>query len=69
MQKSIKKLLSFKDGYSLPVILNLISVMLSLRGIVRSKSSFWALVHFVNAGISGYMLVKNTRYLIKERNR
>ncbi len=67
MGTTLKNILTSKNGHTLSAVLNVISILLSLRGMVRSKSIFWSLVNMVNVGISGYMLFKNTKGILKEQ--
>ena len=66
MQKTIKNLLSSHGGTLLPAALNVISIMFALRGIVKSKSSFWSILNMVSAGVSGYMLFKTVKTAIRK---
>lgn len=61
----MQKLLSGDKSNILSAVLNITSMLLSIRGIVKSKSAVWSIVNMINAGISGYMLIKNTKKILK----
>lgn len=67
MIKTLKSLLTTRNGHTLPAVLNIITILLSLRGILKSKSTFWAMINMVNVGISGYLLFKNAKGMLKDK--
>lgn len=58
-----KNLFTARNGRILIALLNLVSVILSVRALFKTKSTLRALLHLVNASVSGYMLFRSSKEL------
>ena len=63
MKEYLEKLMTSRNIGIILAVLNLISVIISIRAIFKTKSTLKALFHLACAGAGAYMIYKNSKDL------
>ena len=63
MRELLERFFTSRNGRIVMAGLNLISVILAIRAMFKTKSSLKAIFHLASAAASGYMLFKSSKEL------